>query len=247
MKKLSLLLGLFLCLPVMAVDLTNITEAELEDLLEDLNGNMVHSSARGASSSSVFGFQIGLTAGMIDAPGLKDATNGDTDKIGNAGLFGAVDLPLGFGVEAIIAPIEVDGFKYNYQSIAGHWATNLSILDLKLKGFVTKGELVFADPQDGDVTYEHTGYGANVSVGKTLLIVHPYAGIGFVSGKNSLDANVNIFDGAPTQQIGKDGVNASSTYFFAGAELNLLLLKLGLEFSNPYENNKFAARIAFGF
>ena len=249
MKKIMMIMFLSFSTLTYGIDLTNVSQSDLEGLLEDLSGNMVHSAATGASSSTIFGFQLGVIGSMIDAPNIEKKDS-DADSLINGGLFGSVDLPLGFGAEAIVAPIKVGDLDYNYTSIAGHWATSLAMLDLKLRGFITNGKFSFkSNLNDGtstNVDYEYSGHGLNLSVGLPLPIINPYAGIGYISGESKLIAN-GIFDGSTTKNIASAGVDTNSTYFFGGAAINLLLARVGIEASNPYGNNRITGRLSFGF
>jgi hypothetical protein len=70
MKKLILILSLIFSLSAFsqAPDLSLGTQAVLEAAIEDFAGNVVHSTATGAHSATVFGLEVGILASTIEAP-----------------------------------------------------------------------------------------------------------------------------------------------------------------------------------
>ncbi len=248
MKKLVLLSTLMLSLSTFAAapDLNIPNEAQLKGILEDFSGNMVHTTATGAHSATILGFEIGVVASSIESPNLK-LEDPDVDKIANGGIYAKLELPLGFGVEVVNVPFETGDLDYDYTSMAAYysWGTMIST---KLKVFTIDANLTFTDSSGIIVDYKNSGYGANLTFGKKLLIIEPYVGVGYVNSESSLTATADIFGGASNiQTLASQGVSDSSTYFYGGLDLDLLFLSVGVEFSNPYGNNRVAGRVAFGF
>jgi hypothetical protein len=254
MKKLLLGLSMFCSISSFAgaPNLTNIDETELQGILSDFSSNMVHSTATGASSlGKILGFEFGVVASSIEAPKIK-AVDSSTDKLANASVYANISIPIGIGAEALLTPVDVGGLEYKYQSVAFYWSFGSLMglpFDMKLKAAKTSAELSYTDSNSApntQVRYEHDGTNLTFSVSKSFLVIEPYLGVGRASGDNKLTADATLFSGS-AQTIAQAGVEKSDTYFFAGVDLNLLLVRIGAEYSNPFDNKKMALRLAFGF
>jgi hypothetical protein len=253
MKKLLLGLSMFCSLSSFAAtpNLTNINETQLNGILSDFSSNMVHSTATGASSlGKILGFEFGVVASSIEAPKIKEIDS-NTDKLANASVYANISIPIGIGAEALLTPIEVGGLEYKYQSVAFYWSFGGLIglpFDMKIKAAKTTAELSYTDTSsNAQVKYEHDGTNLTFSVSKSFLVVEPYLGVGRVSGDNKFNAAASLFSSTSVQTIAQAGLEKEDTYFFAGVDLNLLLIRIGAEYSNPFDNKKMAVRVAFGF
>ncbi|MBL7665072.1 MAG: hypothetical protein JNM93_08055 [Bacteriovoracaceae bacterium] len=227
-------------------DFTSLSASDLKKVLTDFNGNMTPTTVTGSSSAKIFGFQVGLVASTIDSPNIK-TLDSNVDKIANASIYANLALPLGIGFEALYTPLKLDDMEYNYKSILAYYSGGMGFLNYKVKGFVTTASMEYTDPTSGAVEYESKNYGANLVFGLPLIVIEPYAGVGYVSGDSKLNAAVSLFDGAVTQAMGASGVDEDDVYVMAGLEANLLFIKLGAEYSNPYGNDRIAARVSLGF
>ncbi len=225
------------------------TQAQMEDILADFAGNMVHSTATGAHSATLVSFEIGVVGGVIDTPNLA-LQDPNVDKIGNGALYATLELPLGIGGEMLYSPVKTDDLDYDYKSFAAFWSVPGLSFSLKLKGFATNATIKFIEPSSSaNVNYESSGYGANITFGKKLLFVEPYLGVGYVSSNNKLTTSVagSISGVGTVEASAAAGLDLDDTYIFAGLDVDLIFLSLGFEYSKPYGNDRYIGRVALGF
>ncbi len=229
-------------------DLTIPSESQLKAILKDFSGNMVPSTATGAHSANLMGFEFGLVASTIESPNLE-AEDSDIDKLANAGLYAKLEIPFGLGAEIIHAPFKTDDLDYNYTSVAGAISFSGTFFDTKLKLFVINSTIEFTDSSSAVVSYKNQGYGTTLTFGKKFLIIEPYVGVGYVDSESTMTATASAVFGGSTyvQNLASAGISESDVYFYGGLDLDLLFVSVGLEVSNPYGNNKIAGRLAFGF
>jgi len=252
MKKLLSGLSIIFSFSSFAVpNLTSIDQTKLEGILSDFSSNMIHSTATGASSlGTVLGFEFGAVASSIEAPNLKNI-DPQTDKLANASLYANISIPIGIGAEMMLTPIKVDGLEYTYRSVAFYWSFGSVIglpFDMKIKGAKTTAEMKYTDANTStEVVYDHSGTTTTLSISKSFLAFEPYLGVGRVSGDNKFKANAALFSNTTVQAAAEAGIERNDTFFFAGLDVNLLLIRLGVEYSNPFDNKKMAFRVAFGF
>jgi hypothetical protein len=239
-----------------AVDLgTALTEDNMKTLAKGFGSNFTHNSLMGASKlGTVFGFQVGLTAAQTDVPKIHDiakANGGELKSIFNAGLMGSVGIPFGIAFEAVMTPsAKADGAELENTSMAIKWNINDVIpilpINLALRGFTSTAKFSFTQDGTNDVENETTITGAQLLLSPMIPVVEPYIGIGMVNAKNKLSATASIFDGAYTSSLSSDE-SVSGTQFLAGVEVNMLLLKLGAEYSQAFGNTRYGLKLSFGF
>lgn len=269
MTLVGLFLALVLSLPqAMAQDIAfnNLSEKDVEDIVSDFTGAFTHTSFSGANTmGSIFGFEIGLIGGIANVDRIKKIAkrsdaNSDVSAVPFGGLLGRITVPFGFTVEALVVPeVGGDEFKFSNKSLALMWTpteTVLSFLPLSIaiKGHYTKTDLKFKIPDavvtgvDVDASFDNTIMGAQLLISKNLLIVEPYAGVGFVSGDGSLSysGSGSIFNGGvtPTNTAKK---KVDGTQFLVGANLKLLILNIGAEYSQQIDVQRYGLKISAGF
>ncbi|MFN8847928.1 MAG: DUF6588 family protein [Bdellovibrionales bacterium] len=239
-----------------AVDLgTALTEDNMKTLAKGFGSNFAHNSLMGASKlGTVFGFQVGLTAAQTDVPKINDiakANGGELKSIFNAGLMGSVGIPFGIAFEAVMTPsAKADGAELENSSVAIKWNINDVIpilpVNLALRGFSSNAKFSFTQDGTNDVKNETTITGAQLLFSPMIPVVEPYIGVGMLSSKNKLSATTSIFDGAYSASA-SSSETVSGTQFLAGVEVNLLLLKLGAEYSQAFGNTRYGLKLSFGF
>jgi hypothetical protein len=99
-------------------------------------------------------------------------------------------------------------------------------------------------PVPSDVSVDTTVSGLQLIAGKKFVLVEPYFGIGTASVDGSFGVTgQSIFQSLATSYSAK----ASGMQWMAGVDFDLLLVKLGLEASSFLGNQRYSARVAFGF
>ncbi len=242
-----------------SASILNLSNADFTDLSKEFSGNFMHHSVQGAAPlGNIFGFELGLVAGQQDSPILDriSKANGGSgvSKLYHAGILGVVSVPLGITGEVMMIPkTSSNDIDLEMTSLALKLSLNTELLkvipfNLALRGFSSNSKLTFTQtiPSFGSASVENktTVTGLQLLASPSLPLVEPYAGIGVLSGKNSLGSSAgSIFADGSTS---KDET-ASSTQILAGVNANLLFFHLGLEYSNAFGTSAYTAKLAFGF
>jgi hypothetical protein len=267
MIRSSLFIGLFLSaltlLPLtvqaQSASILNLSNADFTDLSKEFSGNFMHHSVQGAASlGDIFGFEVGLVGGQQASPILDriSKANGGSgvSNLYHAGLLGVLSVPLGFTGEIMMIPkTSSNDIDLQMTSLALKLSLNSELLkvipfNLALRAFSSSSKVSFTQtiPAVGSasVDSETTVTGFQVLASPSLPIVEPYAGVGFLSGKNSLGSTAgSIFADGSTSKSETNG----STQFLLGVNANLLFFHLGAEYSNAFGTSAYTAKLAFGF
>jgi hypothetical protein len=230
----------------------NLTQAQLEDVLLDFSSAMAPTTVSGAGDlGNIFGFEFGVVGGTSDAPGIA-AVDGDgdpTDEMPGGALYGQMSFPMGIGVEALLVPVDLGDFVYDYKSYALYWSFGKLMgwgVDAKIKMAFTDSNIKFTQtlPIASEVTYFHKSTLTTFTLSKDFVVFTPYVGVGAITGDSRLFATVSVLQSA-AQDSGN--ISENDTFFYGGFELDLVFLKLGTEVSNPYGNQKVSFKAAFSF
>ncbi len=258
---LSAVLVLFAVNVHAAVQLTNITDADFENITKEMSANFTHSSIMGASKmGTVLGFQFGIIAAQTATPNIdaiaKRNPGSELPSLYNAGLMGAVGIPMGLAFEVVMIPklssagasLSANSFaiKYNINEVIPVLPVNLAV-----RGFTSNASFGFAQVVSSinvDVNNKTNVSGIQLLLSPMFPMVEPYVGIGLLSGSNELSvtgSNPIFAPGFSTAQSATKSV--SSTQMLAGVDVNLLILKLGLEYSQSFGSSRTGFILAFGF
>lgn len=249
------------------IALEDIKESDFNNITKEFAANFTHSAVTTPGKlGTIFGFEVGIVGGATDAKKTSDFaktidSSSDFSKLYHAGLMGRVSVPFGLSAEAVMIPqtefsgIEIETFSgalsYDFSSLLP-----IPFLDLALKAHFASGSVGYKTsdsisnvPVDSSVEVKTSSYGVNVSAGLGLLIVEPYVGVGFISSETKMKVDATsgtIFDSSFT--TGKSAKKShSGAHYFAGANVNLLIMHIGAEYENVFGVNKYTAKLSFGF
>ncbi len=262
MKLLKLLMVLVFPLSAFAApEFTGIDEDNMKDITKGMGANFVHNSMLGASKmGTIFGFQVGIVAAQTETPKLHDLakeTGGELKNLYNAGLMGAVGIPFGIAFEATVMPTyKADEASARGSSFALKWNINDVIpilpVNLALRGISSNAEFSFSQTvgaESAKVKNTTNVTGVQLLFSPMIPFIEPYVGIGMLNAKNKLEwkgSTGTIFD--PAYTTGTDSTETvSGTQILAGVDVNLLLLKIGLEYSKAFDNSRVGFNLGFGF
>lgn len=251
------------------IELDNLSQQDVDDISEEFSANFVHSTVSGASTmGSIFGFEVGIVGRVSDASKIgalvkEQDANSDVSSLYDAGLMAQVSIPFGITAEMVYLPeLELSGLSVNRTSFGAKWTITDGLLvlpfNLAVRAHYSTSDLSYSDVinnastggnnVNADIGIESKSYGANVTASLDLLMVEPYAGIGYVS--SDTDINVNASGGADIfSYTSAQSASSSSSglHYFVGAQANLLIFKLAAEYSNVYGIDRVTGKIAFGF
>ena len=238
----------------------SLSQDDFDTIIQDLGGLYTHTSVSPASSlGKIFGFEVGIVAGVAQVPGVEDLVaesdpTAETAALPHAGLLAAVSLPGGFKFELEALP-EKDFGDVTIKNVgmAVQWTMTDSVVtlpfDLALKLHHTTSTLGFVQDVSGtpaDVEIENTINGLQLLGSTKLGIFEPYAGLGTVkaSGKMSISGSNEFFDFTNNQFAESD---VTGSQFFAGFNLNLLIFKFGLEMGKVFDARKISTKLSLAF
>lgn len=254
---------LFFLLPVSVwaePKLDSISEDDMKTITKAMGANFTHNSMLGASKmGTIFGFQVGLVGAQTDVSDLNDIAKregGKIESLYNAGLMGAVGIPFGIAFEAVIVPtLKADDAKLASNSFAIKWNINDVIpilpVNLALRGFTSNASFKFSQTVSSTlqtVENETSVSGAQLLFSPMFPLIEPYIGVGMLNAKNKLSVtgSTSIFDTAYTAAT-SNSETVSGTQVLAGVDINLVLLKIGLEYSSAFDNQRYGFKLGFGF
>ena len=226
----------------------------------DMSANFLHTSVSGASSlGHIWGFEIGVVGGKTASPHLNDVVHTEADPNADAGtlytgeLLGVVSVPFGITGEIGLVPsVGSSDFKFNALDIGAKWTiTELFLSDLPfslaVKGTYSSYDLSFSGTQSGvnvDYKYKGTETALMGQISKNFAIIEPYVSVGVVNGKGNLTGNGS----SGLFQAGVSGdASRSSVMWNVGAELKLIVFKLGAEYTNLFNTNRVTGKLSFYF
>lgn len=254
MKKITFIVSLLLPLTMWAApSFTSISDDDMKDIAKGMGANFVHNSMMGASKlGEVFGFQLGLTGAQTNTSKINDIVerSGGTGlkNLYNAGVMGAVGIPFGISFEAVMMPsYKSDSAKAESTSFALKWNINDVIpvlpVNLALRGVSSTADFSFTQ-SGAKISDKTTVTGVQLLFSPMIPVVEPYIGVGALNSKTELETTgTTIFDST----LLKESKSVTGTQVLAGVEVNLLLMKLGLEYSQAFSNSRYGFKLSFGF
>ena len=244
--------------------LSGISQEDFDTVAREFSANSTfHPVTAPSGLGSIFGFELGVTAGATktpdtDAIAKKTDSSATLNTMPHAGLLAAVTVPFGITAEALIVPtIDAGDFKYSQTGLAVKLNIADSILpvspvNIAVRGFYTKTETSFTQTVNPiptqTVTYDGEVMGLQAFVSPKLIpFIEPYIGVGTLKAKSKMTSGT-----APIFNIGGTNTNSaesspSSTQFFFGADLRLLVLGLGLEYSRQFGTDSITGKFSFKF
>lgn len=262
MKSIIASLLFFVALQASAAPMfTDISESDFDSITKEMSANFAHSSILGASKmGTILGFQVGLIGAQTATPNIdaivKRNAGSELPNLYNAGLMGAIGIPMGIAFEAVIIPkLTASGASLSATSLALKYNINGVIpvlpVNLALRGFYSSANFEFEQTVSAvlvNVANKTNVTGVQLLLSPMFPVVEPYVGIGLLNGSNELSvtgSNPIFAPGYSTAQSEKK--STSSTQTLVGVDVNLLLLKVGVEVSQSFGASRTGLKLAMGF
>jgi hypothetical protein len=257
----SLLLLSFSVSAQAGIGFTNLTSSDFDKISKEFSGNFSHTSVTGAGTlGTLFGFEVGLVGGLTSSPEIDSIVSRSLpgESLANlyhGGVLGALSIPFGLTGEILLIPtMKASDASFQMTSLALKWTMSESVLilpvNVAVRGFLSSSDFEFKQSSggiDGTVKNKNSVTGLQLLVSPNLPFVEPYAGVGFLSGKNSLSLSGTgtIFDTSLTTGQSADSTN-SSTQLLLGVNLRLLV-SVGLEYARSFDTSRYTGKVGFSF
>ncbi len=237
---------------------------EFNLISKDLVAAFAHTINSGGSSlGSVWGFEAGIIAGVLSSKNLeKIAEDISGEKQDNlkylpyAGLVGGLALPFGIGFELSIVPnINLEDGSFSNNSTALRWSVTdfipiigtLSPLKIAVKAALGKtkvnytSSVTLGSKETADFEIKNTEFG--IVAGFNLFLIEPYLGVSNVKSQTSLLASTDIkIPGIVTEQTLKSDLSGTRTVL--GLLFKLPLFRIGFEWSNLQDSNRYTGKLS---
>jgi hypothetical protein len=244
-----------------ATSFDNLSQADVDAIAKEWSSNsMLHTVMPPSSMGDVFGFQVGLVAGITKTPEIErlvkeNAPTAEANPAPHAGILAAVSVPFGISGELVVLPeFKTQDVSYKQMSAAIKWTITDVVetpipINIAARAFVSNSDFTFRQTVTGttlDVEYDGRVSGLQFLVSPKLVpVFEPYAGIGLLRAQGDLKASgTGIFDIASSTQMSS---KPSTTQLILGIEAKLLIMRLGLEYSTAFDTSNLTAKLAFGF
>lgn len=271
-RILSALLAFVLLFPSLArgaFSFPQLSQENLDAIERDFAANtLLHDALPPSSMGSIFGFELGVIAGLTKAPGLNQqvqrvASPSDVAQIPHAGLVGAVTVPGGLTIEGTYLPtMAASDFSYQQYAFGLKWTMTNGIillpLNLAIRGFYGQSKLTFSQTLTDPIstlqvpvsgTNDSTVKGVQLFVSpKWIPVLEPYAGVGYLSATGTLGTSgptaATLFDFTSETSATS---SPTSTQVFAGLDVRLLLLGFGAEWSRAFGTDSYTGKFSLKF
>lgn len=246
----------------------NLTQDDFDKAIRELSANSGYHSVSGAGTlGSIFGFEVGLVAGLTKTPDINaysktvDA-NADISRLPHAALLLGVSVPLGFTGELMLFPERVIS-EVSYRQFGGSlkWtATDVLMLpfNLAVRAFVTNNHMSFQQtisnastggvPTLMTVSQDNRQTGLQLLASPNLPFLEPYVGVGTVRATGTLavsgTSNGTIFNFTNSQSAESSPI---STQFLLGLNAHILLINLGVEYQRAFGTDSYNAKLGIRF
>jgi len=234
----------------------NLTKSDVEDITREFSANFSHTGVSAPETNGAWGVEVGLVAGRTSTPDLKkvvDASAGngsDVSSLYHAGAMARVHLPFDLFGEVNLLPeqtlsdVSIKNTSYEVGWNAGGYFGLPVDLAVAVNFANTEFSIKQTSPIPSTTTIDSATRIMWIGLSKTFLIFTPYVKVGSVSSNSDLKATGNILNYTASQS---ESVTNSGSYLALGANLQLALLKLGLEFSQIMGVKRTSAKISFDF
>lgn len=252
---------LFSCLWVFSAQagpqFSNLSNEDVKDVVREFGANFSHSTVSAPETDGMWGLELGLIAGKTATPDLKrivensGGDGSDAENLFHAGIIGRVHLPLDLFAEINLLPEqEFDDISVQNRSYGVGWNLGRLVglpLDIAIGAQRANGEMSFtqSSPTPSTITLETMTTNYWVGVSKSFAFFTPYFKVGSTSIEGDLTGTTSIFGFTAST---KQHVNPmSGNYLVLGANIQLALLKFGLETSEVSGVKRVTGKLSFDF
>lgn len=239
--------------------LQNLTGTQVDAVFDNFGAALVFKPVEPAGAyGDIFGVAVGVIGGVASASKINNVISGsNVSVVPNADIFLGAQAPFGLAIEIGFVPQrDFSDFSVRRFGFNAKWTLTKVVLtdfpfDIAARMMFGSSELSYRYTISGisdTATYDTNQWGFNLSIGKSLFIVDPYIGLGFVNQSSTLSngGNIPLFNTtvSTARSYSKD---KTSVWFYAGAEVKLMLLTLGVQYDNVFGTHTGSGKIGLKF
>ncbi len=238
---------------------SNLTSTDFNSVMNDFSALSSYSSVSGASGrGSIFGFEIGIVGSLTSTPNANTVAQKTDSTISiptlpNAGILGAISIPMGLSFEVIFLPKNTFN-GLSFQKVGA--AVQYKLLDFpvsiaaKLHYTSTKFEFnEVLNSVNSTVSFDDSIYGIDLMAGKDLIFLEPYVGLGYATSNANLGVSGTVSSIFAPSFTAAQSANASpsSARVLVGVNFKLLLINLGAEYLRTFGTDSLNFKLSAGF
>lgn len=241
----------------------NLTKSDVEDVANEFAVNFSHTAVAAPETDGLWGVEVGLIGGRTSSPDLEDVVDqsggkgSDFNPIYHAGLLLRGHFPYDLFAEVTYLPsMDISDIEVHSKTLGLGWNAGAFFnlpLDLAIGFNYSDSEVSFNQSPTGSIPVESTislktksqVYWAGVS--KQFSFITPYLKAGVASTNSDVDVDASagtIFTYTSSQS---ESVSSSGGYLAAGANLQLLFMKLGVEASQTIGVKRVSGKFSIDF
>lgn len=255
-------------LPAFAGDvaLDDLSKDDLEKVSNEIAVNFSHTAVAAPSTNGLWGIEVGLIGGTTASPKMKDLVDdagedgSDFKRLPHAGLMARAHFPMDIFAELTFIPsVDTSDLEISNRTFALGWNFGGFFswpLDVAIGAQMSNSKLEFdqvlnnasTGNTDVDTTVKFDSKTTTLWLGasKTFAIVTPYVKLGVFKSESDVEVSGtgDIFDFSSNQ---KESVSSSGGFGALGVNVNLLIVRLGLEASRAAEVGRVSAKLSLSF
>jgi hypothetical protein len=229
--------------------LENLSTSDVEKVGNEFAVNFAHTTVSAPETDGLWGIEVGIMGGTTRSPNLKKVINSsggegeDFKSIYHAGVIARAHFPFDIFLEGSILPErEISDVEVSSGSIGGGWNAGAFFglpLDLAVGGSTSTGKVSFDQepttsiPSEATITVDTKTTLLWVGASKKFLFITPYAKVGYAHTQAEIKVDTEVGNGTIFADTNKQNeeVDKNGGYLALGANLQLTILKIGLEFN----------------
>ncbi len=229
--------------------LENLSTSDVEKVGNEFAVNFAHTTVSAPETDGLWGVEVGIMGGTTRSPNLKKVINSsggegeDFKYIYHAGIIARAHFPFDIFLEGSMLPKrDISDVEVSSGSIGGGWNAGAFFglpLDLALGASTSRGKVSFDQeptstiPSDATISVDTKTTLLWIGTSKTFLFFTPYVKVGYAHTQAEIKVDTEVGTGtifADTNKQ-KEDVDKNGGYLALGLNVQVTVVKLGLEFN----------------
>lgn len=271
MKKFFAVMLALAALPAFSASIElpdSLTSQQIEDVSTEFASNFSHTVVAAPETEGLWGVEVGLVGGKSKSPELADLVDdagedgSDFESLYHAGAFARAHFPFDLFVELSVLPerdiseVTIKNTTFGLGWNAGEFFT--LPLDIAIGVNFSSSKISYEQeinnastgniPVNSEIDFDAKTRVAYLGFSKNFLFVTPY----FKIGTAKMEADVDVAASGTNGTIFASGdqsesVSNSGGYYALGVNLQLLLLRFGIEASKTIDVGRVSGKLSLAF